>query len=88
MDYLFGPLVEQDGTVFRLYAPGIKAASVLVEDRRATRLKRAENGFWSGHVPGVGEGARYKFKTGELDFPDLGSRQQASTRTRYVPGTK
>ena len=76
MDYRFGPLVDDNATTFRLYAPSAKAPQLILKDREPVRLAAAEDGFWTVRVEGVGEGARYRFRSGDLEFPDLASRQQ------------
>jgi malto-oligosyltrehalose trehalohydrolase len=76
MDYRFGPLVEDNATTFRLYAPSARAPQLILKDRGALPMEQAEDGFWSVRVDGAGAGTRYRFRSGELEFPDLASRQQ------------
>ena len=75
--YRFGPLVKDGHTIFRLWAPGLRDAEVLLEDgRRSKRLKPAGDGFLVARVSNCGPGTRYKFKARGVEFPDLASRQQ------------
>ena len=76
MDYRFGPVVDDYSTTFRLYAPSADRPQLIIPGRDPIGLEKVEDGFWSVRVGGVGEGTRYKFRSGELDFPDLASRWQ------------
>jgi len=76
MDTRFGPIVEGDAVTFRLYAPSADNPAVIIEGREPQALNKSDDGFWSLRVPGVGEGSRYRFRAGDLEFPDLASRQQ------------
>lgn len=76
MTLLFGPLLEGSATQFRLWAPSAGNVELVLPDRPAIPLDKAENGFWSARVEGCGAGTRYKFRTGALEFPDPASRQQ------------
>lgn len=76
MHYRFGPLLDSHATTFRLYAPSAGAPLLLLADREPIPLKAAGGGYWQARIEGVGEGTRYKFRSGELEFPDLASRQQ------------
>lgn len=76
MDYRFGPLVDSDSTTFRLYAPSAYRPQLMVGRRDPIALEEAGGGFWSARVDRVGEGTRYKFRSGSVEFPDLASRQQ------------
>lgn len=76
MDYRFGPLVEDSATTFRLYAPSAKEPALILDGEEPLALDAAADGFWSVRVEGVGEGARYKFRIGDREFPDLASRRQ------------
>lgn len=76
MSNRFGPLVESTSTTFRLYAPSANQPSLILRGHDPIPLTRAADGYWSTRVDGVGPGARYRFRVGEVDFPDLASRQQ------------
>jgi malto-oligosyltrehalose trehalohydrolase len=77
MQYSFGPLLDPGGARFRLWAPSQSAVHLIIESRPPLPLERGEDGMWSVHVEGVGKGTRYKFRVGEVEFPDPASRQQA-----------
>jgi maltooligosyltrehalose trehalohydrolase len=72
----FGPIVDESGTCFRLWAPSAKQAEVLIEGGMAHPMQPAADGFLEAQIPGCGPGLRYKFRIGETVFPDLASRQQ------------
>jgi maltooligosyltrehalose trehalohydrolase len=72
----FGPTPTRDGTAFRLWAPSLPAAELIIDGRAPVTIERAEGGFFSLAVAGAGPGTRYKFRAGEVTFPDLASRQQ------------
>ena len=74
-DILFGPILENDHTTFRLYAPRKGAAELLIRDRDPIPMAKGEDGFFTAraHAP---EGTRYRFRSDGLEFPDLASRQQ------------
>lgn len=76
-ELLFGPTVSVRGTGFRLWAPGLDSAELLIEGSEPRGAKRGENGFFSWHVDGAGPGTRYMFRGGGLAFPDPAARQQA-----------
>lgn len=76
MTSLFGPRLEGSATEFRLWAPSAKSIEVIFPDRPPVALEKGEKGFWSARVPDCGAGTRYKFRAGELEFPDLAARQQ------------
>ncbi len=71
----FGPLLEEGQTQFRLWAPGAPAAELLVDGQAPFKMLKRDDGFFTASAE-VGDGARYKFRVGELEFPDLASRQQ------------
>ena len=74
--YRFGPIVEADRTTFRLWAPSVTRAEVILDGRANVAMQRADYGFLVAEVDRCGHGDRYKFKVGDLTFPDLASRQQ------------
>jgi malto-oligosyltrehalose trehalohydrolase len=77
MQYLFGPLPDASGTLFRLWAPSQASVDLLIEGRAPQPLTRGDSGMWSGRVEGAGPGTHYKFRAAGVDFPDPASRQQA-----------
>lgn len=74
--YRFGPTVDAHGTSFRLWAPSAVSAEVLVDGRTPLPMQRVEDGFWTAYAEHCGPGAHYKFRVGDLTFPDIASRQQ------------
>src|SRR5687767_2141502 len=74
--YRFGPIVEAGRTTFRLWAPNAARAEVIIDGRANVAMQRADHGFLVAEVDRCGHGDRYKFKVGDLTFPDLASRQQ------------
>lgn len=74
--YRFGPLVMEGRTAFRLWAPSLPSADLLLEGAEPKPMERVDDGFFSIVVEDIGPGTRYKFRTGDLVFPDLASRQQ------------
>lgn len=78
MQYTFGPLPDESGTTFRLWAPSLRAAHLIIENREPIALAKTENGTWSAHVDGVGQGTRYRFRVRDKDVPDPASREQSS----------
>src|SRR5688500_7256477 len=74
--YRFGPLVKDNRTTFRLWAPSAPQAEVVVNGDKPVAMRRVREGFFAAEVADCGQGARYKFKVGELTFPDPASRQQ------------
>ena len=77
MQYQFGPLLDDKGAIFRLWAPSQPGVNLLLENRRPQPMQRQDNGFWFARADGVGPGTRYKFNIDGYEFPDPASRQQA-----------
>lgn len=74
---MFGAMVDEKGTRFRLWAKGRASASVEIEGLGAVGLARSEDGFFETRVAGVGAGTRYKFRLDDgPPVPDLASRWQ------------
>jgi maltooligosyltrehalose trehalohydrolase len=76
MEYRFGPIVGNDGVLFRLYAPAALSPRLHIDGHHPITLNRSEGGFWTREVAGVQAGTRYRFESGGLLFPDLASRRQ------------
>lgn len=74
--YRFGPQIDGDRTAFRLWAPTIASAELLIKGRDPVSMVRGPEGFLLASVESCGPGTRYKFRVGEHEFPDLASRQQ------------
>jgi maltooligosyltrehalose trehalohydrolase len=75
---LIGAQVEPNGTCFRVWAPTAKSVAVLFEGRDVQlAIEAAGNGYFSGTLPEVRRGDRYKFSLdGGEAFPDPASRYQ------------
>jgi len=77
---MFGPVIQRDGCLFRLWArPGAKIELVIEGDpsRPAIAMSPEKDGIYRAHVDGAGPGTRYWFKIdGAGPFPDPASRYQ------------
>jgi maltooligosyltrehalose trehalohydrolase len=74
-----GAEVVPGGVHFRVWAPARKSIEVLVESPQplTVELAKEPSGYFSGLVPGVTAGARYKYRIdGGGAFPDPASRYQ------------
>ncbi len=72
----FGPELDGEATIFRLWAPEVDRADVIIDGSSLLAMQRAEDGFLVARAEGCGLGTRYKFRVGDIVFPDLASRQQ------------
>src|SRR3984893_5185344 len=65
----FGAKLTADGASLRLWAPAAKRVDLMLDKPHA--LRRGDDGWFSGDIPGVKAGARYKFRIDdEIDVPD------------------
>jgi maltooligosyltrehalose trehalohydrolase len=65
------------GAHFRVWAPKRQRVEVLLENGPSAPLTREPGGYYSGHVPDVRPGARYRYRLDGADaFPDPVSRFQ------------
>jgi maltooligosyltrehalose trehalohydrolase len=76
-----GAVAQDGGVLFRLWARGRETVEVVLFDGDAERQRHGlapeGNGWFSAFVPGIGAGARYKYRIdGEGPFPDPASRFQ------------
>ncbi|HEX6911497.1 MAG TPA: malto-oligosyltrehalose trehalohydrolase [Longimicrobium sp.] len=75
-----GANVVDDGVEFRVWAPASRRVDVIVygPDAQAVHpLDAQADGWFRGVVPGIGAGARYRYRLDEKDaFPDPASRWQ------------
>src|SRR5262245_22653291 len=74
-----GAWIEGDGTRFRVWAPEARELSLVLESPggRRTLAMRKEEGYFTVRAPGVGAGARYRYRVdGRGPFPDPASRCQ------------
>jgi maltooligosyltrehalose trehalohydrolase len=76
----WGPRLRADGVDFRLWAPSVNALELVLHaaDGAVIRpMARADNGWWSLGVDGIGAGTRYGFRLPDgLQVPDPASRFQ------------
>ncbi len=72
----FGPLISAAGVTFRLWAPAVREATLLLDGR--DRLAMRRHGEWFvAHAADAGPGTLYCFTIdGELDIPDPASHFQ------------
>lgn len=75
--YRFGPVIEDDGVLFRLWAPRCDAISLEVDGGSPLDMQRLDEGWFHLKVFGAGAGTRYAFRLpdGQL-VPDPASRHQ------------
>jgi maltooligosyltrehalose trehalohydrolase len=73
--YHFGPLIEDDGVTFQLWAPKAREVALQVEGRPTAAMNRDETGNWLCWCD-VGPGAKYRFVVDGLQVPDPASRFQ------------
>jgi maltooligosyltrehalose trehalohydrolase len=72
-----GAEVTKGGALFRVWAPKRRRVEVALDSGGATELMSEPGGYFSGFVPGAGEGARYRYRLdGAGAFPDPASRFQ------------
>jgi len=72
---MFGPQLEAGGVRFRLWAPSAEHIKVELEGGAMTDLITAANGWKQALLP-CAVGARYRFRMGDIAFPDPASRRQ------------
>ncbi|WP_037066631.1 malto-oligosyltrehalose trehalohydrolase [Allorhizobium undicola] len=73
---IFGPVLDEGGVTFSLWAPSKPDVRLKIEDRAPMAMLRHDDGWHRLRVEGVGAGARYRFQIGDLLVPDPGSRFQ------------
>jgi malto-oligosyltrehalose trehalohydrolase len=74
--FQFGPELTAEGTRFRIWAPAARRVQLALDDS-SSELKPTANGWFETFAPGVGAGARYRFRIDdEIDVPDPASRYQ------------
>lgn len=73
----FGPVIEDEGVLFRLWAPQCESVSLEVDGYAPQAMERQDDGWFHQRVPGSGPGALYGFRLpdGQL-VPDPASRHQ------------
>lgn len=76
-DFDFGPLVLENETLFRLWAPLQPSVALIIETGERYDMQPAKNGWFHLTMPGVGPGTRYRFQLADgLQIPDPASRFQ------------
>jgi maltooligosyltrehalose trehalohydrolase len=74
--YRHGPVLENGGVRFRLWAPSQASVELLLDDA-PRQMAPAADGFFELFVEGAGAGARYRFRlSGGAVVPDPASRFQ------------
>lgn len=73
-----GPLFEEGGIRFRLWAPSQERVSLALESRSPTiPMERGDGGFFEIFVEGIGAGTLYRFELSDgMRVPDPASRFQ------------
>ena len=71
-----GAEVTPEGIHFRVWAPKPTTIEVVLEGGEAHALTAEGDGYYVGHVPGIGAGARYRFRLEGVLVPDPASRFQ------------
>jgi len=72
-----GAEIMAGGVAFRVWAPARRRVAVKVEGGSDHSMTAEPNGYFSAFVPGLGAGARYRFRLDGGDvFPDPASRFQ------------
>lgn len=76
-EYFFGPVTEDDGVLFRFWAPFCERVFLVVEDRPPQAMEVRNSGWFQLKVPEARSGTRYRFllPDGQL-VPDPASRHQ------------
>lgn len=73
--YRFGPAIEGDAVRFRLWAPSGGAIEIELRDGPTALLEDRADG-WKETLLRCGPGTRYRFRSGDVTFPDPASRLQ------------
>lgn len=72
----FGPVPGAKGVTFRLWAPSMPAAELMIDGWPPQAMRRVADGFFALDIADAGPGTRYMFRAGGIQFPDPASRQQ------------
>src|SRR3954453_4369248 len=78
MNYNFGPLPDDTGTLFRFWAPSQEEARLLLENRDAIAMQKNTAAFWQTHVEGIPTGTRCRLGVDGFEFPGPASRGKDS----------
>lgn len=72
-----GATVAESDVEFRVWAPEARSIAVEIEGSPHAPLERDRDGVWSGRVPGIGAGTRYRYRIDDRwGYPDPYSRSQ------------
>jgi maltooligosyltrehalose trehalohydrolase len=74
--YRYGPLIEEAGTRFRLWAPDCDVA-LEIAGRPPVPMPSLGDG-WRGCTADAPPGTRYRFRVGDIAVPDPASRMQSA----------
>lgn len=72
----WGAEVAGDGVHFQTFAPKSRGAAVVLAGGREVPLARDPRGTFTGFVPGLRAGARYRYRLDDGVYPDPASRFQ------------
>lgn len=76
--YRFGPVLTERGALFRLWAPSLGAAQLLLPDQPPIPMNvPEEEGWFEAFAEGVKPGQHYRFAARDQAFADPASRMQA-----------
>lgn len=76
-EYHFGPVLSQDGVMFRIWAPLKDEVLLKLQDHTPRQMERDPAGWHYLKIPSAKAGDRYKFLIGNgQEVPDPGSRYQ------------
>lgn len=76
MSHMFGPRIEGDHVRFRLWAPDAPDVRLELADGASHALANIGDG-WKEAVAAGGVGLKYRFRIGDIAFPDPAARRQA-----------
>lgn len=76
-EYSFGPVIEDDGVLFRFWAPRCETVLLAVDDDCPREMEACDAGWFQLKIDGARPGTRYRFQLpGGLFVPDPASRYQ------------
>lgn len=76
-EFTFGPLIEDDGVLFRFWAPLSDEVTLEIDGMPSRAMDPVGDGWFHCKVPGAKAGARYAFRLSSgLRVPDPASRHQ------------
>ncbi|MDB5970697.1 MAG: malto-oligosyltrehalose trehalohydrolase [Hydrocarboniphaga sp.] len=72
----FGAECVENGVRFRLWAPGVDAAELVIDGGETWRMNRAGQGFFELITDQARAGTRYRYRVADILVPDPASRYQ------------